>query len=219
MGASSREQAGPLASDSERDRRWSVVKYAAASRIVALLLGVVSNAIVNDYDASTSLILPDASSALEGALRVLAHVFIRWDAFYFLHIADAGYVHEQEHAFFPLLPLLMRVVSSTVLAPLAPWVDRRIVLALAGLVVSNVSFVLAAVTLYMLGRATLRNERLAYVAALLFVAAPASAFMSAVYTESLFAWLVFSALLLIAQRQYLWAALCLSVSGLCRANG
>ncbi|KAJ2637287.1 ER membrane glycoprotein subunit of the GPI transamidase complex-like protein, partial [Coemansia sp. RSA 1694] len=217
MGASSREQAGAL--DSVRDRRWTVVKYAAASRVAAMVLGVASNAIIDDYDASTSLILPDASSALEGALRALAHVFVRWDAFYFLHIADTGYVHEQEHAFFPLLPLLMRLVAGTVLAPLAGRVDRRVVLALAGLLVSNVSFVLAAATLYALGCATLRNERLAYVAALLFVAAPASAFMSAVYTESLFAWLVFSALLLAARRRYVCAALCLCVSGLCRSNG
>ncbi|KAJ2740116.1 ER membrane glycoprotein subunit of the GPI transamidase complex-like protein [Coemansia sp. BCRC 34301] len=217
MGASSRAQAGAL--DSARDRRWSVVKYAAASRAVVLVLGVASNAIIDDYDASTRLILPDASSVVEGVLRALAHAFVRWDAFYFLHIADVGYVHEQEHAFFPLLPLLMRLVGGTVLAPLAGWADRRIVLALAGLVVSNVSFVLAAATLYVLGCATLRSEQLAYVAALLFVAAPASAFMSSVYTESLFAWLVFSALLLIARRQHMWAALCLCASGLCRSNG
>ncbi|KAJ2777996.1 ER membrane glycoprotein subunit of the GPI transamidase complex-like protein [Coemansia linderi] len=201
------------------DRRWSVVKYAVVSRAIVLVLGVVSNAIISDYDASTGLVLPDTSSALESVLRTVTHVFVRWDSFYFLHIADAGYAHEQEHAFFPLLPLLMRLVAGTVLMPLAGWVDRRIVLAIAGLVISNISFVFAAATLYVLGRATLRNERLAYVAALLFVAAPASAFMSAVYTESLFAWLVFSALLLIAQRQYAWAALCLSASGLCRSNG
>ncbi|KAJ2797637.1 ER membrane glycoprotein subunit of the GPI transamidase complex-like protein [Coemansia furcata] len=201
------------------DRRWSVIKYAAASRAVVLVLGAVSNTIINDYDASTSLVLPDASLIFESVLRTLAHVFVRWDSFYFLHIADAGYVHEQEHAFFPLLPMLMRLVASTLLMPLAGWVDRRIVLAIAGLVISNASFVLAAATLYVLGCVTLRNERLAYVAALLFVAAPASAFMSAVYTESLFAWLVFSALLLIARRHYAWAALCLCASGLCRSNG
>ncbi|KAJ2054947.1 ER membrane glycoprotein subunit of the GPI transamidase complex-like protein [Coemansia sp. S146] len=212
-----REQAGALGS--VLDRRWNVIKYATASRAIVLVLGAVSNAIINDYDASASLVLPDASSGVESMLRALAHVFVRWDSFYFLHIGDAGYVHEQEHAFFPLLPLLMRLVASTVLAPLAGRVDRRVVLAMAGLIISNVSFVLAAATLYQLGCATLRNERLAYVAALLFVAAPASAFMSAIYTESLFAWLVFAALLLIARQRYVWAALCLSVSGLCRSNG
>ncbi|KAJ2263954.1 ER membrane glycoprotein subunit of the GPI transamidase complex-like protein [Coemansia sp. RSA 376] len=213
----SHEQTGALGS--VLDRRWSVIKYAVVSRAIVLMLGAVSNAIINDYDASTSLVIPDASSGAESVLGTLARVFVRWDSFYLLHIADAGYVHEQEHAFFPLLPLLMRLVTGTVLTPLGGWVDRRIVLAIAGLVISNVSFVLAAATLYVLGCATLRNERLAYVAALLFVAAPASAFMSAVYTESLFAWLVFSALLLIVRQRYVWAALCLSVSGLCRSNG
>ncbi|KAJ1998917.1 ER membrane glycoprotein subunit of the GPI transamidase complex-like protein [Coemansia thaxteri] len=201
------------------DRRWSIIKYAAASRVAALVLALVSNAIVDDYDASASISIPATSSALQNALHGLVRVCVRWDAVYMVHIADVGYVHEQEHAFFPLLPLLMRAVANTVLAPLTACVDRRLALALAGVIISNASFVLAAVTLYALGRATLRSERLAYIAALLFAAAPSNMFMSAIYTESLFAWLVFSALLLIAQRRHAWAALCLCASGLCRSNG
>lgn len=36
-----------------------------------------------------------------------------WDAVYFLRIAQAGYEFEQFHAFFPLLPLLIRILSRT----------------------------------------------------------------------------------------------------------
>jgi hypothetical protein len=39
--------------------------------------------------------------------------FVRWDAIYFLSIAERGYVYEQEHAFFFGLPLLMRMVANT----------------------------------------------------------------------------------------------------------
>ncbi|KAJ1897305.1 ER membrane glycoprotein subunit of the GPI transamidase complex-like protein [Coemansia sp. IMI 209127] len=203
----------------ERSRCWDVAKYAILSRLVALLLGIASNAVINDYDSSASLILPTKSSAGQGGgIRRLAQVVVHWDAFYFTHIAESGYVYEQEHAFFPLLPLLMRLLSRTVLVPLESRVGPQLALVVAGVLISNVSFVLASTTLYKLGRDTLRSERLAYAGALLFILAPSSMFMSAVYTESLFAYLVFSALLLIERRRYVLAALVLCVSTLCRSN-
>ncbi|KAJ1723026.1 ER membrane glycoprotein subunit of the GPI transamidase complex-like protein [Coemansia erecta] len=211
-----------------RSRIRKVVQYAVLSRAVALLLGAVSNAIVSDYDSSLSVILSapagDVNSTAISALcnrfaRGLAQVVVRWDAFYFVHIADAGYVYEQEHAFFPLLPLLMRMLNSTVLLPLASAVGRQLSLIVAGVIVSNVSFVLAAATLYKLGAETMRNERLAYIAALMYVIAPSNIFMSAVCTESLFALVVFLAMLFIGRRNYLLAAGCLGISGLCRSNG
>ncbi|KAJ2236224.1 ER membrane glycoprotein subunit of the GPI transamidase complex-like protein [Coemansia sp. RSA 1722] len=209
------------------DRIWSVVKYAVLSRVISLALGAVSNAFVEDYDSSLSVFLPSVDEAkasvaflsLERLARALAQIVVRWDAFYFVHIADAGYIYEQEHAFFPLLPLLMRALTSTVLSPLVSAIGRQLALVVAGVLVSNTAFVLAAVTLYRLGCRSLSNEKLAYVSALMFVVAPSNMFMSAVYTESLFAWLAFSALLLVSYEQYMLAALCLGASTLCRSNG
>ncbi|KAJ2783749.1 ER membrane glycoprotein subunit of the GPI transamidase complex-like protein [Coemansia interrupta] len=211
-----------------RSRIHKVIQYAVLSRVVALLLGAVSNAIVSDYDSSLSVILPvpasDFNSSVISALcgwfaRSLAQVVVRWDAFYFVHIADAGYVYEQEHAFFPLLPLLMRMLSSSVLLPFVGAVGRPLALIVAGVIVSNVSFVLAAATLYILGVETMRNDKLAYIAALMYVIAPSNIFMSAVCTESLFALLVFLAMLFIGRCRYLLAAGCIAISGLCRSNG
>ncbi|KAJ2845527.1 ER membrane glycoprotein subunit of the GPI transamidase complex-like protein [Coemansia brasiliensis] len=201
------------------NRQWTVVKYAASSRLFSLGLGVVSSAIVGDYDASAQMVLGHAQSLSARMFHALAHTVLRWDAFYFVHIAAHGYVYEQEHAFFPLLPQLMRLLSATVLAPLVDTIGEAAVLAIAGAVVSNVCFVLAAAVLYRLGCHTLNNERLAFVAATLFVFAPSNMFMSAAYTESLFALLIFTALLLVARQQYFAAALCLGASSLCRSNG
>ncbi|KAJ2800144.1 ER membrane glycoprotein subunit of the GPI transamidase complex-like protein [Coemansia guatemalensis] len=202
-----------------RSRRWALVRYAALSRVASLALGVVANLVVDDYDASAQLVLGSGGLLPVQAVRLLARIVMRWDAFYFVHIADVGYVYEQEHAFFPLLPMLMRLVTSTVLAPLVGLVGRQATLVLAGAAISSACFVLATTTLYDLGRATLHNERMAYVAALLFVWAPSNMFMSAVYTESLFAWLVFTALLHIARHQHFRASLWLCASSLCRSNG
>ncbi|KAJ2368848.1 ER membrane glycoprotein subunit of the GPI transamidase complex-like protein [Coemansia sp. RSA 2607] len=211
-----------------RSRIRKVVQYAALSRVVTLLLGAVANAIVSDYDSSLSVFLPaqtdnlksSAVSALSSRFaRGLAQVVVRWDAFYFVHIADTGYVYEQEHAFFPLLPLLMRMLNNTVLLPFVGAVGRQLSLVAAGVIISNVAFVMAAATLYKLGAETMRNERLAYIAALVYVIAPSNVFMSAVYTESLFALFVFLAMLFVGRRKYLLAAGCLGISGLCRSNG
>ncbi|KAI9506725.1 GPI mannosyltransferase 2 [Coemansia spiralis] len=195
----------PLVPSNARDRLWNVVRCAALSRVIVLLLGIASNTAINDYDSSASLVLPAEHSVVQRATRRLAQTTLHWDAFYFTHIAGSGYVYEQEHAFFPLLPLLMRLLAHTVFVPLEAWIGRQLALVLAGIVISNVSFVLAAATLYKL--------------ALLYALAPSGMFMSAVYTESLFAWLVFTALLHVARRRYMWAALWLCASTLCRSNG
>ncbi|KAJ2296853.1 ER membrane glycoprotein subunit of the GPI transamidase complex-like protein [Coemansia sp. RSA 2706] len=202
-----------------RCRRRAVVKYAALSRLASLALALASRAIVGDYDASAQVVLAGTASLPAQAARALAQVVLRWDSFYFVHIAGSGYTYEQEHAFFPLLPAMMRLLASTALAPVALVAGEQVALAVAGAVVSNVCFVLAATTLYALGCRTLHNERLAYTAALLFVWAPSNMFMSSAQTESLFAWLAFTALLCIARRRYFAASLWLCASGLCRSNG
>ena len=48
-----------------------------------------------------------------GRIEGLLGMFVRWDAIYFLSLSEHGYVYEQQHAFFPLLPLLTRLLSNT----------------------------------------------------------------------------------------------------------
>jgi GPI mannosyltransferase 2 len=52
------------------------------------------------FDSSSALLLPSAG---------FTSSFLRWDAFHFGAIAREGYVYEQRYAFFPGLPLAMRV--------------------------------------------------------------------------------------------------------------
>src|SRR4030081_2658166 len=42
---------------------------------------------------------------------VLAAPVVRWDAVWYLHIAEHGYPHTTEAAYFPLYPLLVHVVG------------------------------------------------------------------------------------------------------------
>ncbi|KAI8592902.1 GPI mannosyltransferase 2 [Geranomyces variabilis] len=198
----------------------AVVYRAATTRLLFLLLAVCSHAFASDYDASTAAMLaaPTPTAKAENThtvtLNSLLAPFVRWDAVYFLAIADRGYVHEQEFAFFPGLPLVMRAVAAWI-----PGLQRDQALMLAGVIVSNLSFVAAAVVLYRLGCVVLGDERQAYRAAILFAITPAGLFMSAIYTESLFALLSFSGMLCFSNGRSVLAALLWAGATLVRANG
>lgn len=75
--------------------------------------------------------------------------FVRWDALYFLAIMENGYTFEQEHAFFPLLPALSRLVNYGLLWLPTSWIfssmTRNI---LAGLLLSNFCFIMSVLGLY-----------------------------------------------------------------------
>jgi phosphatidylinositol glycan class V len=101
----------------------TLVRLAIVSRLAVFSLALASHRYISDYDASldtlfnpnTATIFDDDGSTklLESWFRPFASIYLRWDAFYFLHIAEEGYLFEQEHAFFPLLPLLMRLIAAT----------------------------------------------------------------------------------------------------------
>ena len=121
-----------------------------------------------------------------------------------------------------------------------PALYPRCTLALAGYIVSNCAFVFAALVLYWrvrrdaagaaaaaltwhrarrLGCLTLRDGDMARRAAYLFCFNPASVFYSAVYSESLFAFLTFSGALSLALNRPNRAAIAFFASSAARSNG
>jgi hypothetical protein len=108
----------------------------------------------------------------------------RFDALWFLRIATAGYTEgDGSAAFFPLYPLLIRVVSPLLGGhPLA-----------AGLLVSNAAFLGALVVLYFLTSSEF-DERIARRTVLYLAIFPTAFFFLAPYSESLFLLLVVASL-------------------------
>lgn len=96
-----------------------------------------------------------------------------FDGEHYLAIAKEGY-HLAEQAFFPLYPLLIKLLGSGV------W---------SGLYISNASFFLALVGLYKLLRIDY-SEKVSKLAVILLLIFPTSFYFGAVYTESLFLCLV-----------------------------
>ncbi|KAI9483526.1 MAG: GPI mannosyltransferase 2 [Benjaminiella poitrasii] len=190
-----------------------VYAIATASRLVTIGIAIVTYRFVGSYDSSAEIQLN--STSRPGILDA----FLRWDALYFLHIAEHGYVYEQETAFFPVMPLLARLLTKTVFYPLQSIIGKKYTLLLSGITISNIAFILAACSLYKLTLTLLpKNKKIAMVSSIAFCLSPSAMFMSSFYTESLFAFLSFTGMRWVAQKKYLSAAMIWGATSAVRSN-
>lgn len=144
--------------------------------------------------------------------NILMDVFAsRWDTGFYLSIAESGYRYEGERlpsvAFFPLLPVLVRGFGALLGDPL-----------LAGLLVTNLALLGAAVLLYRLAQAAW-GQGVAERAVWYLLIFPTSFFGSAIYTESLFLLFAILALYMARRRIWLGAAMAGVLAGLTRFLG
>lgn len=204
----------------------SVTQLALFSRFCVFLIQFIANRLIPDHDAdafqSPYIVVdeppppPSADWLIEYALGGFRH----WDAQYFLHIAEHGYVYEQTLAFQPLYPVVINVLTRALLYVAAPFVSFRSAALLSALTLNTIFFVMAAhalnrLTALIFNRTAARSR----LAVWLFCWNPASVFFSAPYTESLFAWLTFTTIFLCARKRFVSAALPLALCILCRSNG
>ena len=133
----------------------------------------------------------------------------RFDALWFLRIADRGYDRDDGSAvFFPLYPIAVRAVSVAIGGhPLA-----------AGLLVSNAAFAAALLVLYFL-TASERSERVARRAVLYAAVFPTAFFFLAPYSESLFLLLSLTALWAARRRRWAGAGIAGGLAALTRSPG
>ena len=173
-GLRSGEQASPV----------SIARAALASRIAVLVVGYFAVVTIG-FDPKTVgvTVSPDAATNLPA----------RFDAGWYAGIALEGYNFEgrfdrqQNVAFFPAFPLLMRAAGYP-LGAFGPGLpkDRRMARLLwGGVMISLATFAWAAIYLWRLARDTIGEAR-AGSAVALFAAYPFAVFFSAPYTESLF---------------------------------
>ncbi|ORY70691.1 mannosyltransferase [Neocallimastix californiae] len=198
-----------------------IIKYAIQSRLFIWIISLLSHIFVNEHDSSASLILSDNSqsySTLDQIIIYIFGVFVRWDSFFFYHIAENGYIYEQETAFFPFLPYMMRILSNTILYPLQFILNYKCVLLISGVLIVNLSFILATITLYKLGIKIFNDEKFSKIAAICYCLTPSGMFSTAIYTESLFAFLTFLGMEKMVDKKYFQAALIWMITTLTRSN-
>jgi len=152
----------------------------AATRLALLVAGCLGGALL-----PSGLLLQKGNLVHHRPGPLPLEIAARWDAEWYLLIADRGYGADDEFpqggvayrpgddsGFFPLYPLLIRAVAATGLTTLA-----------AGVIVSNLAALLAAALLRDLVKRD-RGEEEARRAVWILLAFPTSFFLSAVYAES-----------------------------------
>jgi hypothetical protein len=159
---------------SRRERIWYCVKVFLAVRVGLMLVGYLAVAVI---PARTLVSVPGwADTAYSPGLHNLFTAFEKQDALWFLRIASAGYrPTDGSAAFFPLYPLVVRLVSAlTGGHPLT-----------AALLVSCLAFLLALIVLFDLTASEL-SEEAARRTVLYLAIFPTAFFFFAPYSESLF---------------------------------
>ena len=126
----------------------------------------MANELISDYD--TSSFIDENRMQISGwcdwTLEKIFGGFGKWDAVYFLKIAEEGYKYEQFMAFF--LSFLVHQY----------FVSERSLLLACGCVLNTVFFTLAAVSLYRLSINLSGEKNVALVSSLFFCFNPASVF-------------------------------------------
>lgn len=146
----------------------------ALSRVVVLAAGILG-ALAVPRLKGWSVFDPGRVSSHFGVFgNVLAAPAVRWDSIHYLAIAAHGYTRASDSVFFPLYPLLIRVLGiltgSAVIAAVA---------------ISATCFAVALALLHRLTELELGRQA-ADATVLLLAFVPLSFFFTAVYTESLF---------------------------------
>jgi Mannosyltransferase (PIG-V) len=180
------------------------VRAFLASRLIVLGAGVAGALAVPPRVGWSRIGDPTWLSARLGAVgNVLAAPVVRWDSIHYLNIAGHGYASRASTVFYPLYPLLMRIVGFVLGSD-----------AVAGVLISLVA---ATVALLLLHRLTALEfgPRAADATVLLLAFAPLSFFFSAVYTESPF--LALSVGSFYAARRERWRLAC-ALGGLAAAT-
>lgn len=199
----------------------SIVGLSIASRFFVIALQFIANHLISDHDAGVFISpkKPDTEDTdFDRIIEFSLGGFRRWDAEYFLHIAEHGYTHENSLAFYPFYPSLVRFITN-VIEPVSPSASLRNRLLLTAIVLNVFAFVEAAKTLHRLTLHIYGDQRIANIAVILFCINPASIFFTTAYTESVFCCMSFKVMLACAEGRFLSAALPLAASMSCRSNG
>ncbi len=199
-----------------RVRRWwaflredsgfrAVLIVFLASRLALEVVGWVAGLRVPGGRPPQKFGIPDAPAFLD--------MWIRWDSQWYLAIAERGYWLRPDglpmpQAFFPLYPLLVRVLSAA----------TGLSLEAAGLLLANAGFLLGLAAFYRLVEAGWGGDAAVRAGAYL-VLFPAGFYFSALYTEGLYFAFVAGAFLFASRDRWREAGLCGMGAALTRNGG
>jgi Mannosyltransferase (PIG-V) len=177
---------------------WSVFWTTRAAVLVVAVFAALSFGPAMGGLAERNAEVFDEPALTRSLAEPLLSPLARWDAAWYLRIAESGYGgSDVRAAFFPLYPLLVRAVA-------APFGASPGALLVAAYVVSLAAFLGALVLLHRLVSLEL-GRPLAQPALLLLAVFPAAVFFGAPYSESLFLLLAVGAFYAARTGRWAWA--------------
>ncbi|GAB1602832.1 GPI mannosyltransferase 2-like [Argonauta hians] len=202
--------------------KWQthIIQLSLVSKFSLLTLQIISNGLIPDHDAGVfNPPIEESAGIFDSVIDKLFGGLRRWDAIYFLHIANHGYTYENCLAFFPLFPVTVYLVSYCLYVPFYNFFSFSRLLLLTAVSLNMLFSGLSALILYNLGKTVTGDLSLAFKATLLYILSPASIFFMAPYSESLFSLLSFSGMVLLQKQKSISASLLFGLSVLTRSNG
>ncbi|KEF57550.1 uncharacterized protein A1O9_05467 [Exophiala aquamarina CBS 119918] len=168
----------------------------------SLILLIVFSSLAVGYDTSASLLMKATNNGIltetPNNFQSQWLKFVRWDAIYSTHMAGHGLVFEQEWAWGIGLSTSLSFLAKR-LAVLTGTNDA-VTLVIAGVLLSHTTHWLSTVQLWFLARRLVDvskspKSQVPFCAAAFYIISPAGVFLSAPYSESLFAFLSISGFL------------------------
>ncbi len=162
-------------------------------------------------------------------LKRLIDTKFAYDSTYYYSIARYGYddinvastrtpenqVISANYAFYPVFPLLVRIVSF-ILSPIIPFDFSRFIF--SGVIINIISSLIGSISLYEISK-IFSNKNTSLQTVYFFLIFPTSFFLLQFYTEGLFIGLTFLSILLIYKEKYYLSIPFISLAILTRPNG
>ena len=160
-----------------------------------------------------SLIIPKVANGGLGAIGPGKEFdyftsWAQWDGGHFYQIAKSGYSQYSDYAFFPLFPSLIKFFAT--------FLDGNYII--AGLLVSNLSFLLFLLIFFKLIKKTF-NKKIAFSSLITFLTFPTTFFAVSYYSEAVFLLLMVLAFWFLTTRRYFSTSLAISLASLTRFIG
>ncbi|HEV2875528.1 MAG TPA: mannosyltransferase family protein [Thermoleophilaceae bacterium] len=191
---------------------WSVFWTTRAAVLVVAVFAALSFGPAGGGLAERNAEMFDEPELTRALAEPLLSPLARWDAAWYLRIADSGYAgSDVRAAFFPLYPLLVRAVA-------APFGASPAALLVAAYAVALAAFLAALVLLHRLVSLEL-GRPLARPALLLLSVFPAAVFFGAPYSESLFLLLAVGAFYAARTDRWAWAGAAAAGAAATRSAG
>jgi Mannosyltransferase (PIG-V) len=204
---------GPDASGRDALRAaWSVFWSTRAAVLVVAVFAALSFGPAGGGLAERNAAVFDEPELTHAVAEPLLSPLARWDAVWYLRIADSGYAgSDVRAAFFPLYPALVRAVA-------APFGASPAALLVAAYAVALTAFLAALGLLHRLVSLEL-GRPLARPALLLLAVFPAAVFLGAPYSESLFLLLAVAAFYAARTGHWAWAGAAAAGAAATRSAG